>query len=85
MNSSGAPSIPRDSELDHALILYTDGDVYTKVSVCCHQCGQEMIVGSVDERAEVAVVLSVRACGNCETNAYQEGYHKGADDLNKGF
>ena len=80
-NSNGAPS----TDNDHAIILYTDGDVYTKVSVCCYQCGQEMIVGSVDERAEVAVVISVRACGNCDKIAYREGYQSGSDETTKGF
>ena len=82
-NSDGVPST--DSDLDHAIILYTDGDVYTKVSICCHQCGQEMVVGSINERAEVAVILSVRACGNCDTKAYHEGYQSGTNDSTKGF
>ena len=86
VNSSGAPSQTQaDSSLDHAIILYTDGDVYTKVSVCCHQCGQEMVVGSINERAEVAVVLAIRACETCDVTTYREGYQSGTNDSTKGF
>ena len=86
MNSSGAPSQTQaDSSPDHAIILDTEGDVYTKISVCCYQCGQEMLVGSVVECAEVAVVVSVRACGNCDRIAYREGYQSGSDETTKGF
>lgn len=74
-----------DKPLDHAIILDTEGDVYTKMLVACSGCGNELEVVSVEDKPEVAVVLSVSVCSTCEKLAHHAGYHKGSSEEVRGF
>jgi len=85
VNSDGAPLTAQDETLTHAFILDTEGDVFTKMGVCCHDCGNELEVTSVDEHAEVAIILSVGVCENCKKIAHRDGYHKCSDEYTQGY
>ena len=84
-NLDGVPLADKDKALKHAFILDTEGDVYTKMGVCCNDCGNELEVSSVDEQAEIAIILSVGACSYCTGRAHQAGYQTGSNDTNRGF
>lgn len=94
-NSNGAPldnlDVPTtyragtgDRPLEHAFILDTEDDVYTKMAVCCNECGNELELIAIEERAEVAVILSVGTCSKCTGDAHADGYQRAADDT-RGF
>ncbi len=66
-SSNGVPSGDmEDHPLSRAIILDTTGDVYTKLLVTCYGCGNELEVKEVQEKPEVAVILSVSVCDKCK-------------------
>lgn len=86
VNSNGAPSDDmKDQPLSRAFILDTKEDVYTTMLVTCHGCGNELEVVSVQEKPEVAIILSVDVCVNCKNIAHHAGYHKGSSDTIQEF
>jgi uncharacterized CHY-type Zn-finger protein len=86
MSSNGAPSNDmEDQPLSHAFILDTEEDVYTKMSVACENCGNELEVISIEEKPEVAIILSVSICDKCKNDAHQAGYYQCSSEYTQGY
>jgi hypothetical protein len=74
-----------DQPLSHAFILDTEEDVYTKILVACHECGNGLEVITVQEEPEVAVILSISVCESCKQDVYQSGFLSGEQNNTRGF
>ena len=85
VSSDGVPLTTQNNTLTHAFILDTEGDVFTKIGVRCNDCGNELEVTSVDEQAEIAIILTVGVCENCKNLAHETGYHKCSSEYTQGY
>ncbi len=68
-----------DRALNKTIILDTEDDIATKISIVCSHCNADLTINEIHEEPEVATVLQVGSCDFCQEAAHHQGFLSGQD------
>lgn len=74
-----------DRPLDKAIIIDTEGDVFSKFYVSCAECGTYLEVIDLSEEAERGIILAAIPCEACKQTAFEHGCSEGGKRKWSGF